>query len=88
MKKIDRIELDLKEVDALLERAKAVLPPEDYEIIKAMADTIHLLSRSVNRKAASIRRLLRMLFGAATEKLEKAARQKDPKPSQIGRAHV
>ncbi len=81
MKKIDRIELDLKEVDALLERAKAVLPPEDYEIIKAMADTIHLLSRSVNRKAASIRRLLRMLFGAATEKLEKAARQKDPKPS-------
>ena len=80
-KKIDRIELDLQQVEALLERAKAVLPHEDYEIIKAMADTIRLLSQSVNQKAASIRRLLRMLFGAATEKLEKAARQKDPKPA-------
>jgi hypothetical protein len=77
----ERIELDLKEVEALLERAKAVLPPEDYAIIKAMADTIDLLSRSVNQKAASIRRLLRMLFGAATEKLEKTSRGKDPQPS-------
>ena len=85
--KIDRIELDLKQVDALLERVKAVLPPEDYEIIKAMADTIHLLSRSVNRKAASIQRLLRMLFGAATEKLEKAARQKEPAEKKPAKGH-
>ncbi len=75
MKKAQRIELDLKQVDALLKRAEKVLPPEDYEIIKAMADTIYLLSRSVNKKSASIRRLLRMLFGT-TEKLEKAARRK------------
>jgi len=76
MKKFEQIELDLKDVDALLERTKAVLPPEDYEIIKAMAETIYLLSQSVDKKAASIRRLLRMLFGAATEKLEKAEEEK------------
>jgi len=76
MKKPEQIELDLKEMEALLERTKAVLPPEDYEIIKAMAETIYLLSQSVDKKAASIRRLLRMLFGAATEKLEKAEQAK------------
>ena len=81
MKKPERIDLDLKQLDALLQRAKALLPPEDYEIIQAMADTIYLLSQSVDQKAASIRRLLRMLFGATTEKLEKVARQKKVKPS-------
>jgi hypothetical protein len=75
MKKPEQITLDIKQVEALLERAKEVLPPEDYEIIKAMADTIYLLSQSVNKKAASIQRLLRMLFGATTEKLQKATRK-------------
>jgi len=78
----ERIDLDLKQVDALLKRTKELLPPEDYEIIKAMADTIYLLSQSVDKKAASIRRLLRMLFGAATEKLEKASRKKKAKDSE------
>jgi hypothetical protein len=63
-------------VEALLERTKAVLPPEDYEIIKAMADTIYILSQSVDKKAASIQWLLGMIFGAATEKLEKAEQEK------------
>ena len=76
MKKPERIELDIKQVEDLLKRAREVLPPEDYEIIKAMADTIYLLSQSVDKKAASIRRLLRMLFGATTEKIEKARRKK------------
>ncbi len=80
MKKPERIDLDVKQVDALLQRAKELLPPEDYELIKAMAETIYLLSQSVDQKATSIQRLLRMLFGAATEKLEKA-RKKKTKPS-------
>jgi len=64
-----RIDLDVKQVDALLERVKSgSLQAGDYEIIEAMAETIHLLSQSVDEKAASIRRLLRMLFGASTEK--------------------
>jgi len=86
MKRPERIELDLKQVDALLERAKKVLSPEDYEIIKAMADTIYLLSRSVNRKSASIKRLLRTLFGT-TEKLEQAARRKEKKSSRPQKGH-
>ena len=71
LKTPERIDLDLKQVDALLKRAKASLPAEDYEIIKAMAETIYLLSQSVDQKATSIRRLLRMLFGDRSEKIEK-----------------
>ena len=80
MKSPERIDLDLKQVDNLLKRAKPVLPAEDYEIIKAMADTIYLLSPSVDQKATAIRRLLRMLFGATTEKLDQVAR-KNKNPS-------
>lgn len=42
MKKIKKIELTVEQVDALLKRAKALLPPEDYEILESMAETIHL----------------------------------------------
>ena len=76
MKSPERIDLDVKQVDALLQRTKALLPPEDYELIKAMAETIYLLSQSVGQKATSIQRLLRMLFGAATEKIDKVDRKK------------
>jgi|MudIll2142460700_1097286.scaffolds.fasta_scaffold67616_1 transposase len=64
-----RIDLDLKQIDALLERAETgALEKGDYEIIKAMADCIVYLSQAVDEKAAKIKRLLRMIFGATTEK--------------------
>ena len=63
MKPPKRIDLDLDQAQALLQRAKQALSDEDYKIIKAMVETIHLLSQSVDQKAASIRRLLKMLFG-------------------------
>lgn len=63
-----RIDLDIKELDALLERVRAgVLQEGDHEIIKAMADCIVFLSQSLDEKAAKIKRLLRMIFGATTE---------------------
>jgi transposase len=66
-----RIDLDLEQVDALLKRVENnALLPEDYQTIKAMVETIHLLSQAVDEKAASIRRLLKMLFGDRTEKLK------------------
>ena len=85
MKKIKKIDLTVEQVDALLKRAKGLLPPEDYEIIKSMAETIHLLSQSVGKKSASVQRLLRMLFGQTTEKLDKIAgtkESKEPKPQK------
>ena len=98
MKAPERIDLDLEQVDALLKRVEAgTLQDGDYEIIKAMVETIHLLSQCVDEKAVSIKRLLRTLFGARTEKLEKVIKdrkntssdstdEKDkPKPKGHGR---
>jgi len=80
MKKPKRIDLDLDQVDALLKRVETgTLQDGDYEIIKAMVETIHLLSQSVDQKATSIRRLLRMLFGERTEKLKNVIKDKSSK---------
>ena len=75
LKTPERIDLDLDQVDSLLKRAEQALAPEDYRLIKAMVETIQLLSQSVDQKAASIRRLLRMLFGDRTEKIEKVLKE-------------
>ncbi len=77
MKPPERIDLDLDQIDALLKRAEKVLAPEDYQLIKAMVETIQLLSQSVDQKATSIRRLLRMLFGDRTEKIENVLKGTD-----------
>ena len=72
MKAPERIDLNLEQVDDLLKRVESgCLQAGDYEIIKAMVQTIELLSQCVDEKAASIRRLLRMLFGPPYGKTEK-----------------
>jgi len=83
MKGPKHIELKLEEVDALLERVESgSLQEGDYEIIKAMAETIHILSQAMDEKATSIRRLLRMLFGAGTEKSKNVFKDDKSKPDQ------
>jgi hypothetical protein len=44
------------------------LEPGDYELLKVVIDTVAFLSRVVQQKTTSIQRLLRMIFGARTEK--------------------
>src|SRR5210317_2312065 len=83
MKAPQRIDLNLEQVDVLLKRVEAgCLQDGDYEFIKAMVETIELLSQCVDEKATSIRRLLRMLFGPPTEKLKNVIKDKsDPAKS-------
>ena len=76
MKTPKRIDLTQKQMNALLLRAKRLLSKEDYEIVKAMADTISFLSKSVGMKNAHIRKLLAMLFGTVTEKTAKVLKEK------------
>ena len=76
MKTPEKIELTPKQMTALLGRAERLLPEEDYKIVKAMADTIALLSRSVGMKNTHIRKLLTMLFGTVTEKTSKVLKEK------------
>jgi len=68
-KKPKRIELTEQELDALLERVEnECLEPGDYEVIKAMAETITFLSHAVDTKGFQLKRLLRSLFGSTSEK--------------------
>jgi transposase len=74
------IELSAEQLDALIERVKSRnLLDEDYETIEAMGETIHVLSHSVDEKAASIKRLLKMIFGASTEKTDTISKNRKPK---------
>jgi transposase len=70
MNKSETLVIGIEDIEALLERIKGKISDGDYEIIKALCETIELLSQSVDDKASSIKRLLRMLFGSGTEKLK------------------
>ncbi len=64
-----KIELDMDQLDELLKRAESgSLQENDVELIRGMAECIALLSQAVDDKASSVKKLLRMVFGAKTEK--------------------
>jgi hypothetical protein len=67
-RKPKRRELKLEELGAILERAKAALSPEDHATLSAAVDTLAFLTRELEAKGASIRRLRKLLFGSRTEK--------------------
>ena len=72
------IDINQEELDALIQRVEAgELLDSDREIIKAMAETISILSQAVDEKSASIRRLLRMIFGSGTEKTAAVLKSKE-----------
>ena len=64
------IDLTPEDIQALLDRVKYTVSKEDYEKIKAMAETIETLSNVVDQKATSIKRLINLLFGQKSEKKE------------------
>jgi len=71
-----RIDITQAQLDEVLDRAKKLLTPEDYEIIKGMADTIVFLSKVVGMKSAQVQKLLKLLFGTVTEKTKKVLKEK------------
>jgi transposase len=77
MKRPKQLDLKPEDLEALLERVEqGTLQEGDYAIIKAMVETIALLSQSLDDKATAIKRLLRMVFGATTETMEKVFKNK------------
>lgn len=80
---IKRIEIKAPEARAFLNRVKdRALIEQDYEIIESMVETIQVLSQAVEDKAASIKRLVRYLFGAPTETAENLFPKNTPQPKK------
>ena len=82
--------MDIKqdELDALLERVRSnELQDGDYELIKGLVETVAYLNTLSNEKAASIKRLLKMVFGDKTEKKKKSNPQNRPKRKKKKKGH-
>jgi len=65
---IHRIDLDMKELQAHLERARSVLGEDGYRKLTAALETLAYLTDLVGDKDTTIHRLQQIIFGASTEK--------------------
>jgi transposase len=62
-----RIELPMKDLEAILEHARGALSAAEFATLKAALQTLGFLTQELEKKSASIQRLRQMLFGTATE---------------------
>ena len=73
---IERLDIAAEELKQLLERAREVLPEQDYRKLKGAVETLEYLTELVADKDTTIRHLRQLLLPAVTEKtkavLEKA----------------
>jgi hypothetical protein len=67
---IERIELKMEDLEAVLARAKATLPPEDYEILRQLVDAYVYVTGKIADERTTIR-WLRQLLGSESEKTAK-----------------
>jgi hypothetical protein len=65
---IRRLQVNMQELLAVLERLKAFLSEEDHRILRGAIETLGLLTRMLENRKTTIGRLRQMLFGASTEK--------------------
>ena len=62
-----RIELSMRDLEAILEHAKAALSEEEFATLKGALETLEFLTRELEKNRVSVQRLKQMLFGATTE---------------------
>jgi len=62
-----RVELSIKELEAILEHARSALSEREFAVLKGVLQTLEFLTRELEKKSVSIQKLRQMLFGAATE---------------------
>jgi transposase len=71
-----RIDLDSKDLEALLERVKAAVDAKDYELLERLVESFVYLSQLIEDKETTIGRLRKILFGPQSEKTEEVLKGK------------
>jgi transposase len=71
----------VEDLQGILERTRAVLSEQDQSTLQAAVETLAFLTQELQAKGASIQRLRRMLFGAATEKTNRVIAASGARPS-------
>lgn len=61
----------MSELEAILERVKSSLSPEEYDKLHDALKTLLFLTRELEKNRVSVQRLKQLLFGATTEKTRK-----------------
>ncbi|MGB2820956.1 MAG: IS66 family transposase, partial [Phycisphaerae bacterium] len=78
---IKRIDLEMDEVKALLERARTSMDQDDYAKLNALVETAVYLLEVVEDKRTTIDRLRKLLFGPSSEKIRDVIPQAPAEPS-------
>ena len=69
--RVERIDLDRSELEAILAHAKTALSEEEYAKLHAAMETLIFLTAELEKNRVSVQRLKQLLFGATTEKTRK-----------------
>jgi len=64
------LQVSMQEVELALQRAKATLSEQDFELLKALAESYAYLSHLVEGNHTTIAKLRKMLFGTSNEKTD------------------
>ena len=67
----ERIELEISELEAILERVRSSLSLDEYGKLQGALETLLFLTQELEKKRVSVQRLKQLLFGAATETTRK-----------------
>lgn len=75
-------DVDVKELRAALERARAALDPADFTLLTGAVDTFTALTRELQLKGVTLERLRRLFMGSSSEKTSKVlGDEPDDKPA-------
>ncbi len=62
------IDVDMKAIEGMLERAQPLLLPEDFGLIKGVVDTLARVTKLVRARGSTIARLRRLFGLSGSEK--------------------
>jgi transposase len=62
------VDVDLKAIERVLERIQPLLPPEDFDLIRGLVDTLARVTKLVRERGSTIARLRRLFGLSRTEK--------------------
>jgi hypothetical protein len=80
------VDIDRKAVDQMLERAKPLLDPSDFELIKGLVDSYAQMMALVRKRGTTIARLRRLFGHSGSEKLADVVSEEEPPNSPSGSA--
>jgi hypothetical protein len=81
------VDVDLKAIEGVLERAQALLLPEDFDLIRGLVDTLVRVTKLLRKRGSTIAKLRRLFGLSRTEKTRDVlgpSETTEPSPPAVG----